>query len=72
MFNKYPYVYIIYTIYDLYSLRVSPWAMRKTLNWIKNNYGNVSVYVTGSGVSDDVANIGEYHRDYINEVLKGW
>jgi len=45
--------------------------MRKTLNWIQNNYGNVSVYVTSSGVSDDVADIGQYQRDYINEVLKG-
>jgi len=55
----------------LCSLRVAPWAMRKTLNWIQNNYGNVSVYVTSSGVSDDVADIGQYQRDYINEVLKG-
>jgi len=54
----------------LFSLRIAPWAARKTLNWIKNNYGNVSVYVS-SGISDDMADIGQYQIDYVNEVLKG-
>ena len=57
-------------------LKVTPFAMRKQLNWIKDRYNNVSVYVTENGVSDrngslvDIHRI-NYYRAYINEVLKG-
>ena len=50
--------------------------MRKQLNWIKDRYNNVPVYVTENGVSDrngslvDIHRI-DYYRAYINEVLKG-
>lgn len=54
-----------------FSLRVAPWALRKSLNWVKNNYGNTTVYVTASEVSEDVASPSEYHTEYINEILKG-
>ncbi|XP_060064598.1 uncharacterized protein LOC132544951 [Ylistrum balloti] len=56
-------------------LWVTPWGIRKMLNWIKNHYGDTPVYVTENGVSDrngslpDVHRI-NYYRSYINEVLK--
>lgn len=46
-------------------------GIRKTLNWIKAKYGNVAVYATSSGVSDVVADPGQYQREVIDEVLKG-
>lgn len=46
-------------------------GIRKTLNWIKNNYRDVSIYVTAGGVSDDEMVAGDTHRKYIDEVLKG-
>lgn len=57
-------------------LKVTPFAIRKQLKWIKDRYNNVPVYVTENGVSDrngslvDIHRI-NYYRAYINEVLKG-
>lgn len=50
--------------------------MRKTLNWIKSHYGDVPVYVTSNAFSDTTGELNdtdrvEYHREYINEMLKG-
>ncbi|XP_069134731.1 LOW QUALITY PROTEIN: lactase/phlorizin hydrolase-like [Argopecten irradians] len=56
-------------------LKVTPFGIRKMLNWIKNHYGDTPIYVTENGVSDrngslpDVHRI-NYYRSYINEVLK--
>ncbi len=33
-------------------LRVTPWGIRRMLNWIKNNYNNPDVIITENGVSD--------------------
>lgn len=57
-------------------LRVTPFGMRKILNWLKKEYNNVPVYVTENGVSDRNATLRDYHRihfyrTYINEMLKG-
>ncbi|KAK6189992.1 hypothetical protein SNE40_001948 [Patella caerulea] len=56
-------------------LKVAPFALRKMLNRIKNNYGGFPVFITENGVSDvtgaldDVKRI-TYYKLYINEVLK--
>ena len=55
---------------------MTPWGIRHGLNWIKNHYNNVPVYVTENGVSDNNGTIYDQHRidylkAYINEVLKG-
>ena len=57
-------------------LHVTPWGLRKTLNYLKNNYNNVPIYITENGVSDQNGTLADYHRihfyrTYINEVLKG-
>lgn len=57
-------------------LRVTPWGIRKGLNWIKDHYKNVTVYITENGVSDKTGTTEDRHRikfyrKYINEVLKG-
>jgi len=55
---------------------VTPWGIRRGLNWVRDHYGNVPVYVTENGVSDnsgtllDTARI-DFYRAYIDEVLKG-
>jgi lactase-phlorizin hydrolase len=57
-------------------LKVTPFGMRKILNWLKKEYNNVPVYVTENGISDRNATLRDYHRihyyrTYINEMLKG-
>ena len=54
----------------------SPWAMRKTLNWIKRQYGDIPIYVSTNGVADSNGKLNDtdrvnYHRNYIDEMLKG-
>ncbi|XP_021358662.1 lactase-phlorizin hydrolase-like, partial [Mizuhopecten yessoensis] len=56
-------------------LWVTPFGLRKMLNWIKNHYGDLPVYVTENGVSDRNGSLSDvhrinYYRSYINEVLK--
>ncbi|ESO98170.1 hypothetical protein LOTGIDRAFT_239074 [Lottia gigantea] len=55
-------------------VKVAPFAIRKTLNWIKNEYKNPPVYVI-SGIYDTNGTIHDdhrihYYRTYINNVLK--
>lgn len=57
-------------------LNVAPFAMRKTLNWIKSHYGDVPVYVTANAFSDTTGDLNDtnrvdYHNEYTNEMLKG-
>ncbi|KAK3085076.1 hypothetical protein FSP39_023890 [Pinctada imbricata] len=56
-------------------LKVTPWGMRKILNWVKSEYNNIDVYITECGVSDKNGSLVDEHRihfyrTYINEVLK--
>ena len=57
-------------------LRPYPRGLRHALNWVRDQYNNVTVYITENGVSDrdgsleDTARI-TYLRDHVNEVLKG-
>ncbi|XP_033889767.3 beta-klotho-like [Acipenser ruthenus] len=54
-------------------LSVVPWGIRRVLNWVKNSYGNIGLYITANGV-DDRSYTDElrkfYIRHYIEEVLK--
>ena len=57
------------------SLRVTPFGIRKLLNWIKDSYGNWSIYITengyaGNGDMEDTGRM-KYYIGYINNVLKG-
>uniref|UniRef100_A0A8B9L8P7 Cytosolic beta-glucosidase n=1 Tax=Astyanax mexicanus TaxID=7994 RepID=A0A8B9L8P7_ASTMX len=58
----------------LYSV---PWGFRRLLNFVKTQYGNPMVYITGNGVSEKMMCTElcddwrmQYYRDYINEMLK--
>nr|XP_022342919.1 uncharacterized protein LOC111136393 isoform X1 [Crassostrea virginica] len=56
-------------------LKVTPFGLRKILNWIKNHYNNFPVYVTENGISDNNGSLTDlhrihYYRTYINEMLK--
>ncbi|XP_073490360.1 lactase/phlorizin hydrolase-like [Aquarana catesbeiana] len=62
--------------HDVY--RAIAWGMRRLLNWVKEEYGDVPIYVTESGLSmdsnpdfDDIARI-EYYKTYIDEALKAY
>ncbi len=57
-------------------LLVNPPGIRKLLVWIKNHYGDLSIYVTENGISDRNGTLEDWHRiyyykHYINNVLKG-
>lgn len=43
-----------------------PWGFRKMLKWIKDNYGDLDIYVTENGIADDKQNIHDKKRiDYM-------
>ncbi|KAL3857523.1 hypothetical protein ACJMK2_012183 [Sinanodonta woodiana] len=56
-------------------LKVTPFALRGALTWIKDHYNNCPVLITENGVSDNNGGLDDVHRvayirDYIDEVLK--
>ncbi|XP_059161912.1 uncharacterized protein LOC131944999 [Physella acuta] len=56
-------------------LKVTPFGIRKVLNWLKNNYNNVPVYITENGISDRNGSLHDWHRVhyyrlYLSEILK--
>ena len=58
-------------------LKVTPFGIRKFMNWVKGEYGaEVPVYITENGFSDRIGNLDDMHREYyykhyINQLLKG-
>ncbi|KAI6054326.1 lactase/phlorizin hydrolase [Marmota monax] len=54
-----------------------PWGTRRLLNWIKEEYGDIPIYITENGVGlsnpavEDTDRI-FYHKTYINEALKAY
>ncbi|XP_026184945.1 klotho [Mastacembelus armatus] len=56
---------------------VVPWGLRKALNWVKEHYSDVPVYVMANGVQEDPAHFKDslrvyYLYNYINEALKAY
>ncbi|XP_068600389.1 klotho [Brachionichthys hirsutus] len=56
---------------------VVPWGLRKALNWVKEHYADVPVYVMANGVQEDPAHFKDslrvyYLYNYINEALKAF
>ncbi|KAM6907898.1 klotho [Xenentodon cancila] len=56
---------------------VVPWGLRKALNWVKEHYSGVPVYVMANGVQEDPARFKDslrvyYLYNYINEALKAY
>lgn len=52
------------------------WGMRRLLNWIKEEYGDIPIYVTENGAGFETSEIEDirrifYFKTYINEALKG-
>ena len=57
-------------------LSITAWAMRRTVAWIKNEYGDIPIVITENGFSDKQGNLDDMHRiyylkHYINQLLKG-
>ena len=58
-------------------LKVTPFGMRRLMNWLKRNYGSIPIYITENGFSDYLGNLDDMHRiyylkHYINQLLKGF
>ncbi|KAM9331840.1 klotho [Pholidichthys leucotaenia] len=56
---------------------VVPWGLRKALNWVKQHYCDVPIYVMANGVQEDPARFKDslrvyYLYNYINEALKAY
>nr|XP_015817085.2 klotho [Nothobranchius furzeri] len=56
---------------------VVPWGLRKALNWVKQHYSDVPVYVMANGVQEDPARFKDslrvyYLYSYVNEALKAY
>lgn len=59
-----------------YWLRVTPFGIRRIVNWIRKEYGDVPIYITENGVSDKNGTLADtcrvnYYKRYLNELLKG-
>ncbi|XP_029029155.1 klotho [Betta splendens] len=80
-----PYTYIamlevqhmIDTTWIMSPRPVVPWGLRKALNWVKEHYYDVPVYVMANGVQEDPARFKDtlrvyYLYNYINEALKAY
>ena len=57
-------------------LSITAWAMRRTVAWIKREYGDIPIVITENGFSDKQGNLDDMHRiyylkHYINQLLKG-
>lgn len=57
-------------------LSVVPWGIRKMVNWVRRQYGNIPIYITENGLSDRNGSLSDEHRiyfyrHYIDELLKG-
>lgn len=54
---------------------VVPWGLRKALNWINRQYGDMDIYVTASGIDDQAKDNDElrkyYIEKYVQEAFKG-
>ncbi|XP_069838750.1 lactase/phlorizin hydrolase-like [Dendropsophus ebraccatus] len=56
--------------------RPTAWGLRRLLNWMKEEYGDVPIYITENGVStdskDDFEDLSRifYYKSYIDEALK--
>lgn len=56
-------------------LKIAPFGIRKCLNWARENYGDIDMYITENGFSDRLGNIDDliriyYYKHYINQLLK--
>ncbi|XP_018573206.1 myrosinase 1 [Anoplophora glabripennis] len=54
-------------------LKVTPWGMRKLLNWVKTTYNDPEIFITENGVSEDGSSLEDeirinYYRDYLSNV----
>jgi len=57
-------------------LKVTPFGFRRLLNYFKDTFNNVPVYVTENGITDNNGTVNDGHRisyysQYINELMKG-
>ncbi|CAH2301141.1 lactase-phlorizin hydrolase, partial [Pelobates cultripes] len=56
--------------------RAVAWGLRRLLNWIKEEYGDIPIYITENGVATDNSNDYDdtnrifYYKTYIDEALK--
>ncbi|CAL4160093.1 unnamed protein product [Meganyctiphanes norvegica] len=56
-------------------LKVTPFGIRRILNWAAKEYGDVDIYITENGFSDRQGNIDDlqriyYYKHYLNQMLK--
>ncbi|XP_018567960.1 myrosinase 1-like [Anoplophora glabripennis] len=54
-------------------LKVTPWGIKKLLNWIKDTYNSPDIFITANGVSDDGSSLNDeirinYYRDYLSNI----
>lgn len=57
-------------------LQVVPYGLRRLLNWVDQEYGHPTVYVTENGVGMSYPSVDDqtrvlFYKSYINEAFKG-
>ncbi|KAG5887546.1 hypothetical protein JTB14_000402 [Gonioctena quinquepunctata] len=54
-------------------LKVTPWGSRKLLRWIKKNYGDIDIFVTENGLSDNGETLEDdvrihFYEEYLSSI----
>jgi beta-glucosidase/6-phospho-beta-glucosidase/beta-galactosidase len=65
-----------HALYNARCVQVVPWGFRKLLNWVKNEYGDIPIFITENGYADngevdDVDRV-EYYRVFFYKTLKSF
>ena len=50
-------------------LKVTPWGIRRALNWANSQFGNPDIYVTENGFSDKLGNLDDLQRSFILQLF---
>lgn len=54
-------------------LKITPWGIRKMLNWLRLTYNDTDIFITENGVAEDGSSLNDtirinYYRDYLSNV----
>ncbi|XP_023312456.1 beta-glucosidase 42-like [Anoplophora glabripennis] len=52
---------------------ITPWGIRKLLNWLKQAYHNPEIFITENGVAENGSSLNDtirsnYYRDYLSNI----
>lgn len=52
-------------------MQIVPWGVQKVLKWVKYNYKDPEIFITGCGLADDGNSLDDHQRINFIDVSKG-